>query len=1194
VRSHVKAATAGPTRRQGVRSRSRFTLAALATLVLCGLVALTASMASGAVSTEYVKSFGPDGTEGTVFERLKAIAVDEQNGNVYVLDQGFESPAVLYKFAADGTPLDWGGTAPYIDGNKVTGLAPSIRPGVAVDSTSHTVYVSEKQSVRAFEENGEAAEFAAGPGAGSDEIPGFGEVRGLAVDANGSIYVSDWVELSPSGTVKIFASTGEPLISFESPQPEALTVGPDGRLYVHRDNDVPAPSGAGGVEELIPNEFPVTPTTGYTAGQFFKSINSPDSADATGLDVDSVSGDLYILEVGTDSGANASASWVEKYDSNGNFVRYFGRPGEDGELESNSTGIAVFPDGEEFQFYVGAHDQDAGTSQVAIFGEVIEPGPPSVVSTSALDVTSTSATLRGEVNPNTFATAYRFEYGLGDCAASACTSVPLGGAAIGSGHHPIKVSQSIVGLQPGVTYHYRIVAENSEGVTEGPDRTLTTQLSGLGFELTDRRAWEMVSPPNKHGGSLFAGRRGIQAAADGNAIAYTSFGSIEAAPEGNRALEQSPVLSRREAAGWRSKDISLPQEKTTGLNFDIEYLPFAPDLSRAVVNPRDDSPLSPQASERTPYIRESTEPPTYTPLITGKEGFANVPPGTEFGGGEAGEPEVTGANPDLSHVVIASGVPLTEAPLSGGLGLSLFRWSAGEIDPVSELPPGEGGGIVPGLLGTRPGSTHNAVSEDGSRIFWVAGTTYYYSTASTTALYLRDTQAEESVRLDVAQPGASGAGDAHPVFQGASADGTVVFFTDSRQLTEDASPERRDLYRCEIPQGAAADGCATLTDISAPLAGSGESATVRDLAPAISEDGSRIYFVAKGVLDTDPNEEGATAVAGEPNLYLWEEEEGVRFIAALSPADHTTWGGLQKESSFGLEATSSAAGSPSGRYLTFMSERSLTGYDNREATSEEATEQAFRYDAASGELVCLSCNPTGASPRGALLLDKDGRDRYVDRLGLWIDRWVAATLPQANAGVATQTLYRPRSVLDNGRVFFNSFDSLVPADSNGEWDVYQFESSGVGECTPSSGGASVSRSEGGCVSLISSGTGKEEAAFMDASASGDDVFFLTPARLSVLDEDEDYDVYDARVDGVPARLEPDTECLGEACQPAALAPNDPTPASAGFRGEGNVKQSARKRCAKGKRLVRRKGRARCVARKHKRQSRAATKRRASR
>jgi hypothetical protein len=204
-------------------------------------------------------------------------------------------------------------------------------------------------------------------------------------------------------------------------------------------------------------------------------------------------------------------------------------------------------------------------------------------------------------------------------------------------------------------------------------------------------------------------------------------------------------------------------------------------------------------------------------------------------------------------------------------------------------------------------------------------------------------------------------------------------------------------------------------------------------------------------------------------------------------------------------------------------------------------------------------------------------------------------LPEPRQENPGSTFYRPRTVLDNGRVFFNAYDSLVPADSNGNWDVYQYESTGSGDCTASTGGAATVSSGEGCVGLISSGSAEEEAAFLDASATGQDAFFLSTAKLSVLDEDVVYDVYDARVDGVAAQLPDLAECQGEACQPAVSPPEDPTPASATFRGAGNPRPEASgsRHCPKAKRAVRRKGKVRCVPRKQ-RKSKANHERRAGR
>ena len=159
-------------------------------------------------------------------------------------------------------------------------------------------------------------------------------------------------------------------------------------------------------------------------------------------------------------------------------------------------------------------------------------------------------------------------------------------------------------------------------------------------------------------------------------------------------------------------------------------------------------------------------------------------------------------------------------------------------------------------------------------------------------------------------------------------------------------------------------------------------------------------------------------------------------------------------------------------------------------------------------------------------------------------------------------------------MFFDSADSLVPSDTNGTEDVYEYEPPGVGNCTGES--MSFSAGSGGCVDLISSGISKEESAFVDASESGDDVFFLTSAQLSSTDTDRTPDVYDARVDGGFPQPQAPPACEGDACQSPVAPPNDPTPGSLTYRGPGNPgplltasKTSKKKpiKCARGKKLT---------------------------
>jgi len=1133
------------------RGNPRRRLLAAASLTSIAIMALWcfAALASGAVVTEYLYDFGPDGTENSNFERIVSVAVDQQTGVVYVLDG---ETGTLFKFEADGSPLDWGGTAGYISGNEISGIAPAENNGaqLAVDSTSHILYVTEPQSVRAFEQNGDPASFTEGPGDGTSEISGFTDLDGVAVDSNGSIYASD-----STGAIFIYASTGEPLTSFATSPPSfgfssgSVGVGPDGTVSVVYS--APSPEG-GGVYRYVPEEFPVTPTTTYTPAD---TIPPSSGSLPNGIGVDPLSGDIYLIEDA------ASSSWIGKYDSNGNLLEYIGKPGEEGAATGLRQGVAIVGGGDEIQFYTGTNE-NGGTSRVSIFGEKVEVGPPEIISTSIEDVTATSATLSATINPNTAETTYRFEYGLGDCSVTICTSLPVGGGRILAGHRPVVVSQDLSGLEPGRTYHFRVVAENLLGPpTKTAGRTFTTQVIDIGFQLPDGRVWEMVSPPNKQGARLTVRPGPVQASLDGDGLVYESFPSIASDPAGSR--EGAWNLARRQVDGsWGSHDLSPPYDEASPVSVGAggEYKLFSSDLRKGVLEPGSDMPLSPSASEGTPYLRQNSVPPVYTPLVSGKEPYSNVPAGTEFGG----TVDVVGVAPDFEHFALRSVAPLVVAPELADA--TLYTWAAGQIEAASILPVDEGGIGVAGLLGSGPGSVQGALSQDGSRVFWSTGS---YGTANDlTALYVRDMEADESARLDVAR-GGSGTGTARPAFQGANPDGTVVFFTDTRALTADSSPSGADLYRCELSLEGVASGCLTLTNISAPSKDPGESADVQGVATAISHDAKTVYFVARGVLEEDPNKLGETAEPGQPNLYLWQDGN-LRYIATLSDEDSPTWGGNQSSTFVGAVQLSAAA-SPNGEYLAFSSFRSLTGYDNREALSGEPAQEIFRYDATADRLDCVSCNPSGAAARGR----SPRTGALVDPLEVWSQQLPAALLPEAFPLYLTgPTLYRPRSVFDSGRVFFNAYDSLVPADSNGNWDVYQHEPIGVGDCNASSGGASISRSADGCVALISSGTSENEAAFLDASGTGDDAFFITSAKLSVFDEDEEPDVYDARVGGIAAVRKPVSECLGEACQPPALPPSDPIPGSASFHGAGNQPARCGALAARAATLTRRARRAR--------------------
>jgi hypothetical protein len=310
-----------------------------------------------------------------------------------------------------------------------------------------------------------------------------------------------------------------------------------------------------------------------------------------------------------------------------------------------------------------------------------------------------------------------------------------------------------------------------------------------------------------------------------------------------------------------------------------------------------------------------------------------------------------------------------------------------------------------------------------------------------------------------------------------------------------------------------------------------------------------VYFVARGSL-------AAGAEAGDHNLYV--RHEGVtRLIAVLPSGEQENY-----DWSSQLGDVMRARVSPDGRWLAFMSEQSLTGYDNEQAGPGECEavisgasgtkhetggcSEVYLYGTDTQSLVCASCNPTGGRPVGGSLAS------------LWTAPLMAS---ESGAFLARQ----PRYLSDSGRLFFDSADALVPQDVNGAEDVYEWEPSGVGTCSTrtSSGSSEYASRENGCVGLISSGTSPAPSEFIDADETGEDVFFRTQARLSPQDYDTAYDVYDAHecteVSPCSSVVTSPPPCETEASCKAAPEPQPSLygpPSSATFSGAGNLAAGA--------------------------------------
>jgi hypothetical protein len=258
--------------------------------------------------------------------------------------------------------------------------------------------------------------------------------------------------------------------------------------------------------------------------------------------------------------------------------------------------------------------------------------------------------------------------------------------------------------------------------------------------------------------------------------------------------------------------------------------------------------------------------------------------------------------------------------------------------------------------------------------------------------------------------------------------------------------------------------------------------------------------------------------------------------------------------------------SSDGATAAFVSVAPLTGYDNRDIVSGEPDAEVFRYDAASGQLSCVSCNPSGARPAG----------QHVTKNSK--DYWAASQIPTFQ-----HQLYATRALSDDGgHVFFESFDDLLLGDTNGKKDVYEWiEVNGADEATRDQEcadlGAQYFATAEGCLALVSSGESKQDSEFVEATPDGSDVFFSTGSSLIEGDPGL-IDIYDARIGGgFPPPTPPNPPCEGEACQSPPPPPPDVTPSSSAFQGPGNLTQAKKaRRCPKGKRKVRRKGKVRCV------------------
>jgi hypothetical protein len=412
-----------------------------------------------------------------------------------------------------------------------------------------------------------------------------------------------------------------------------------------------------------------------------------------------------------------------------------------------------------------------------------EPAPlkaPEIGAQYAASVGTQSALVRAHISPQFMKdTTFYVEYGTGGCASGGCANrVPLSGSLpLGGGITKAFVTTSSVllkGLSPGTAYHFRFVAESEGGGPEfgvrpkgdeglegeatfgaGIDATFRTPRSlrpgscpnqplrtGASAFLPDCRAYEMVSPVDKNGGSietfqtLSSGHMPAahdQSAAGGDGITYSArqaFGDAIGSPY------SSQYLSRRDSGtGWSTHSLNAPHEGfpgSEGTLFDAEYKHFSEDLSQAWLVHAANPPLAPCGpADSSALYRRNNLTDTYEAL--------HCELNRRF---VAGGIELLGVSGDGCRAVFRARGKLTAEAEEGGTqsGPAQLYEASCEAPPRPEGPlrlasilpsglrcKGESTAGTETSIGNegRANPVWHAFSEDGERLYWSCGESLY-------------------------------------------------------------------------------------------------------------------------------------------------------------------------------------------------------------------------------------------------------------------------------------------------------------------------------------------------------------------------------------------------------------------------------------------------------------------------------------
>jgi hypothetical protein len=647
---------------------------------------------------------------------------------------------------------------------------------------------------------------------------------------------------------------------------------------------------------------------------------------------------------------------------------------------------------------------------------------------------------------------------------------------------------------------------------------------GRSAALPDCRAYELVTPErvDAAGGDMEfeAGLSDAAASGDGEHLALHAQ-TVFFEP-GSHHTGTDAVFSRT-ASGWMMRSLAAPGME--GETFTPEL--FSPDLSltgflvssgldEAAPKTLDVGPVG------GPYAQVVVVPHEGTTTAGANAGASGIPPFSDviF---QSTDRELLPPGPERQAA---------EETSFGGDPRVLYEWSAGRLHLVQLDSEGHllnpCGAVLGG--GTEAGDAVNAISADGSRVFFDAPREPEPAPCYQPALYMR-VDGRETVDVSEPEEGVviprSARGRAR--FDGASPDGSRVFFTSASALTRGAG---EGPYLYEYQTGATSGSRLKLiaNEVGPPEGQFSNPAVV------VSGDGEVVYY--KGT--------GTVQVAGQPVSVtgVWRYDtrtERATFVADPSPVFD--------------EPQPPWYTTPDGRFLLFPAGHSFEGSGVRvlgpHGFKDEPRgfrhQEFYRYDASNGSVTCVSC--------GEGLAPANGFAETPAASGAGIE----SILPTAGGRGAPVEMSH-----DGARVFFESSARLLGQDTNEDGaveaekthengislgraaDVYEWEAPGTEE-----GPGTFCHVANGCTFLLSAGEAVGPEQFLGASEDGRDVFLSSAASLVPGAPSGFTSIYDARIGGgFPQHVGPVecTSCQGVGNPPPSFG----TPSSATFSGAGNL------------------------------------------